>query len=69
MIVPTEGLILLNVSISPLNLQKSKASKLPSKYAVQQVGLQPDALWVMGSDTHLSQAGEILDVESRSTFG
>ena len=47
-----------------IQFRKCKASKLPSKYAVQQVGLQSDALWVMGSDTHLSQAGEILDVES-----
>ena len=43
-------------------VRKCKASKLPSKYGVQQVGLQQDTLWVMGSNSHLSPAGEILDV-------
>lgn len=44
-----------------IQFRKRKATKLPRKYAVEKVGLQPDGSWVMGSMTHLSSTGEILD--------
>ena len=48
-----------------IQFKKCETKTLKKKYAVQQVGQQPDGSWVFGSNIHLSQSGNILDLEER----
>ena len=47
-----------------IQFKKCEASRLPKKYAVQTVGQQADGSWVLASNAHLSQTGNVIDLEN-----
>lgn len=46
-----------------IQFKKQKTKDLQKKYAVKQIGLQPDGTWVMANNIYLSSEGRILNMK------